>query len=130
MEYRELTVEERKEVPGIVDGMLAIGAVNGAGEVVACCGVILSPHLDPLWVRPDSRGHSGFVLVRLWGAVKEKLLSLGASSCTSSVIDGNPGPPLDKVIEHLSTTLAGGEEMNARIWLIPLRDAQDDTLQK
>ena len=120
MEYRELTPEEKAQVPGMHPGALGIGAVNKKGEVVAACGVILSPHLDPLWVTPNKRGHSGFVLLKLWNAVKERLVSLGATSCTSSVINGYPEPPLDAVIEHLSTVLAGGEEMDARVWLIPL----------
>lgn len=128
MEYRELTTEERTTVPDIHDRMVVVGAVNDEGQVVAACGIILSPHLDPLWVHPDRRGRAGFALVNLWVAVKEKLLSLGASSCTSSVIDGYPEPPYDRVIEHLSTTLAGGHEVKARIWLIPLKDAHDDNL--
>jgi hypothetical protein len=126
VEFRELTQDEKMTVPGMHPGAMAIGAVDEDGKVVAACGVILSPHLDPLWVTEEKRGHSGFVLVRLWEEVARKLRSLGATSCTSSIINGYPQPPLDGVIEHLSTALAGGEELDARIWLIPL--GQSDTL--
>ena len=52
MEYRTLTEEEyMSQVPGMVPGMTAIGAVDENGDVVACIGVIKTLHLDPLWVR-------------------------------------------------------------------------------
>ena len=119
MEYRELTEDERSQVPGVIPGMLVVGAVDETG-VVGACGIILSPHLDPLWIREDRRGKSGWILIRLWKAVRNKLLSLGASSCTAAVTSDYPGPELERVIEKLSVHLAGGQELDARVWLIPL----------
>jgi hypothetical protein len=129
VEYRELTLEEKEQVPGLpTTDMIVIGAVNDQGEVEAACGIMTVLHLDPLWVNPEKRGKFGFKLLHLWDAVKTKLLGLGGRACTASVMDGFPGPPYDRVVEHLATKLAGGEEVDARIWLIPLTDAHSDTL--
>jgi len=127
MEYRELDSEEKAQVPGMHPKALAIGAVED-GKVVAACGVLLAPHLDPLWVTPERRGRSGFALTRLWDAVKSRLLSYGATSVSATVTDGYPPPPYDKVIEHLAVSLAGGEEVKGRYWSIPLVDGENDTL--
>jgi hypothetical protein len=59
-------------------------------------------------------------LVKLWDTIQDKLAAHGVRAVTSSVMDGYPEPPYDKVVEHLSTTLAGGTEIDARIWLIPI----------
>jgi hypothetical protein len=129
VEYRELTFEEKLQVPNLpTPEMLVVGAVNDEGQVEAACGVMQVLHLDPLWVNPEKRGLFGFRLIRLWDAVKARLVKMGAKACTASVMDGYPGPPYDRVVEHLSTKLAGGEEVDARIWLIPLEDAHSDTL--
>ena len=129
MQYRELTKEEKLQVPGLASqDQLVIGGVNEDGEVEMACGVLTIVHLDPVWVRPGDRKKSGFRLVRLWKTVRNRLYDAGVRAVTASVMEDFPGAPYDKEVEHLAIALAGGSELKARIWLIPLTHAHSDSL--
>jgi len=118
--YRMLTKTEidQIDVP-IPPCAQVIGFVNdSSGDVEVAVGVFKTYHLDPLWVKPSIRGRCGFKLFRLWKIARSMLRSIGADFITSSISCGHEN---EKIVERLSTKLAGGKELHSRVWVISVQ---------
>jgi len=120
MVYRELTLEEIAQVPGVpsqIPGFFhMIGAVDEDGKVAAACGIYAAIHLDPMWIREDRR-KSPFILRRLWNEMKEFFRYKGVSNVTVGMLDSNPGQPNESVIAKMCEA-AGGHEVRGRLFVI------------
>lgn len=130
MIYRRLTQEEIARVPGVQTpvpkSFHAIGAVDDEGNVIAALGIFAAVHFDPLWVREDKRG-SGIILRRLWEAVQRHLRDHDLGDVTVGMLDSNPGPRYESVVEKLCCKLAGGHEVKGRIFTIPFNGRHHDS---
>jgi len=118
--YRELTLDEIAQVPGVPSPLpgifFMVGAVDDDGKVAAACGIYAAIHLDPMWVRDDRR-KSPMILRRLWNEMKEFFENKGISNVTVGMLDENPGPPNESVIAKMCE-FAGGHEVRGRIFVI------------
>lgn len=119
MEYRELTTDEREQVPDLQDGAVGIGAVDELGEVVAAVGLFSIVHMDPVWIRGESR-KSPFLLRRLWDATKKACQEHDIHVLTGSMIDGVPGEEHEEVVAKLMLRLCGGRELHGRFFMMPV----------
>lgn len=121
---RPLSYEEAAKVPGMADpmpgSMMAMGAVDDSGEVVAAIGCYFVVHADPIWVREDHR--HGKLLVRLIDAAKNAVREtrMGSEVFVSMTPD-NPAPETQKAVEKI-WRYAGGSEVDARFFVIPVQE--------
>jgi hypothetical protein len=122
MDFRVLTREELKTVPGmsdpIPDSLFAVGSVDSKG-VAAAIGVFLVLHADPIWIREDMRG-LGKLPLRLWEAARREIMErrLGPELFVGMTED-NPGQPVEGLVERMCKT-AGGSEVKARFFVVPV----------
>jgi hypothetical protein len=124
MKWRVLTRAEAETVPGMIepvpDSLVAVGAVDDEGQVVACIGAFAVLHADPVWVREDHR--NGKTLLRLWEAMKHELAQRGISGVEVLMTEHVPGPPLESTVARLCE-VAGGQEMRLRHFIVPIEEA-------
>ena len=124
MIWRVLTREEAATVPGMIDpipgSLVAVGAVDEDGQVVACLGTFAVLHADPVWVREDHR--NGKTLLRLWEAMKHELLQRGVSGVDVLMSPNVPGQPLEDTMARLCEA-AGGVEVKMRHFVVPIEVA-------
>lgn len=123
MMIRPLTHAEAATVPGMVepqpDSLVVMGAVDEAGDVVAALGFFFVVHADPIWVRRDHR-NGGKLLLKLWQEAREfiRRTRMG-TDVVVGVTPTNPGPEVEGLVEKLCVA-AGGSELAARFWSIPV----------
>lgn len=121
MNWRVLTREEAATVPGMIDpipdSLVAVGAVDEEGQVVACIGTFAVLHADPVWVREDHR--NGKTLLRLWDTVKRELMGRGVSGVDVLMSPNVPGLPLEDTVARLCEAV-GGVEVKLRHFVVPI----------
>jgi hypothetical protein len=124
MNWRVLTREEARTVPGMIDpvpdSLVAVGAVDDAGQVVACIGTFAVLHADPVWVREDHR--TGKTLLRLWETAKQELAQRGVGGVEVLMTPNVPGQPLEDTVARLCEA-AGGVEVKLRHFVVPIEVA-------
>lgn len=122
---RLLTREELATVPGMVspmpESLFGVGVVDESG-VAACLGVFLVLHADPIWIREDHR-NGGKLPLHLWDAARDEIIrrNLGPEVFVGMTAD-NPGPPTEGLVERM-VEKAGGQEIAARFFVVPVGDA-------
>lgn len=118
--------EALSEIPPeskFVPGMGAI-LVRDEGEVVGVCGISSAIQLDPLWVRPDYRGHptllaDGWAVLRAYLAMH--FAPLGIRKVSVAMLPDDPGPEFEEKVANLCRR-CGGEEFMGRTFILPLTE--------
>lgn len=104
-------------IPGSLFG---VGLVDEQG-VAACIGVFYVLHADPIWIRPDQRNR-GKLPLRLWEATRQEIaLRHAGQEVVIGMTPTKPGPPTEGLVERM-VTKAGGSEVEARFFVIPMGD--------
>lgn len=95
--YKELLPEEYDLIPAEALGKTlytpenskVVAAINARGEVVGTLVLFYTPHVEPLWIRPDYRKHPT-LLRRIWPVMKGILARMGIWSAYTVILDDKP----------------------------------------